>query len=88
MSKQTALQWYRQQMMAVLSTRDSETRHMTEGQIFDQALAMEREQIKEAYSTGLRYGMAHYIVEVTDEEADPANYYQRTYGKEADNGNG
>ena len=80
MSKQTALQWYRQQMMAVLSTRDSETRHMTEGQIFTQALAMEREQIEEAYGDGIN---AHRV-----DFCNRNEYFEKTYGKEATNANG
>jgi hypothetical protein len=54
---------------------------------YEQAIAMEREQIQEAYCEGLGYGTAHYIGDATDEEIDPANYYQRTYGKEVTDAN-
>jgi len=81
MSKQTALQWYRQQVMAVLSTGNSETRHMTEGQIFARALEMEREQHGETWNESAAQSAVPIIYK---KEFD--NHYDEKYGKEQNNG--
>ncbi len=74
--KQTALQWYRRQIMAVF-TGDSENKHMTEGQIFARALEMEREQHQETFLKGFVRTISGSDF-VTFKE-----YFNKTYGKEA-----
>lgn len=43
---QTALQWYRQQLMALFSTNESETQHLREPEIFAMALEKEKKQTR------------------------------------------
>ena len=82
MSKQTAVEW----LMDQITYEDNGGRFASYIDIvnlkdfFDQALAMEREQIEEAYWDG---GQDVPMTDISCSE-----YYQRTYGKEADNGNG
>jgi len=68
--------------------RNASVNSNTVAKLWIECKAMEREQIMSDYSAGLGYGTAHYIGDATDEEIDPANYYERTYGKEAGNANG
>jgi hypothetical protein len=83
--KQTAVEWLREQLTfeyeGELLSSNHEDKNLKK--YFEQALEMEREQIEEAYGEGLGYGTSHYIGDATDEEIDPANYYERTYGTEA-----
>ena len=71
MSKQTAVEWLRDEIQ---SKYDKSFIEFYRAEI-TQALAMEREQIEEAYGDGIN---AHRV-----DFCNRNEYYQRTYGKEA-----
>jgi uncharacterized protein YhaN len=50
---------------------------------FEQAIAMEREQIMQSYSDGLGNGAHHERGDAAESVLDEKRYYERTYGKEA-----
>lgn len=81
MSKQTAVEWYRRQIMAVF-TGESETQHMTEPEIYALSIKMEREHIEEAYGVGHNDGCS-YMIDGKTEFKNAEQYYEQTYGKEA-----
>ena len=70
MSKQTAVEWYRNTFFTALQKGLT----ISEGEIiFEQAIAMEKEQIKEGYIMALLDGDAMI-------RRDAEDYYNETYG--------
>ena len=76
MSKQTAVEWLVEQIsekqpngLYVIDTLEDVKR------VFEQAKAMEREQVEDAYGDGLN---AHRV-----DFCNRKEYYERNYGKEA-----
>jgi hypothetical protein len=71
--KQTAVEWLRERL---------HTEPFLTHEDFTQALAMEREQIEDAYCNGVIEGVGEVLNRDTI-KPDAHNYYERTYGKEA-----
>lgn len=76
MSKQTAVEWLMHELRWEGFIEDGDDLILIE----HKALAMEREQIEQAYGDGLNA----YRVDFCNRN----EYYERTYGKEAGNANG
>ena len=77
MSKQTALQWFLQE----LETKNGEYRgfnnlRITHGSLIEQALQMEREQIQDAFY----HGIAIDAYNVNNKWTEAEKYYEQTYG--------
>ena len=67
MSKQTALQWFKDVLYPYLNKEDKEYTDV----LFNKALQMEREQIEDAYYEGKEYGF----------KEQGEQYYNETYGE-------
>jgi purine-nucleoside phosphorylase len=74
-TKQTAVEWYDNQLRKVFSNTTEESNFSHE-ELLQQALEMEKEQIKSAFNIGEL--MAHDYFYGNDECAE--NYYNETYG--------
>ena len=72
MVKQTAVQWFNQQLID-RQNGDGDSRSWD--QILQQAIEMEREQIEDAYYEGKEYGF----------KEQGEQYYNETYGGNHDN---
>lgn len=68
--KQTALEFYRSNLMALVST--GKTNFKTEPEIFEQAKEMEKQQIIHPYIAG--------SISLTSKD-EGEQYYKETYGK-------
>ena len=78
MKKQTAVEWYRNTFFKALQ----EGLTISEGEIiFEQAIAMEKEQMEQAWRNGFssNEGMASYYYNEKYRRT-PEKYYNETYG--------
>jgi len=73
MSKQTAVEWFQEQIIKIVNG----TCELSEIQIFEQAKAMEKEQIIEAYLTPLSNEYWFQKDEILNQESK--KYYNETY---------
>jgi HEPN domain-containing protein len=74
MAKQTVLEFYRSNLMALVST--GKTDFKTEPEIFNQAKEMHKQEIKNAYEDGLYDGAEN----VAEYNMDAETYYNETFG--------
>jgi hypothetical protein len=79
MSKQTALQWLKEQIECFGNKHELQMSWATLDELLEQAKQMEREQIIEAANNGCK-GMC-----MIDTSRDGKNYYNETYGGQDDN---
>ena len=70
-SKQTAVEWFQDQIIKIVNG----TCELSEIQIFEQALAMEKEQIMRSHSSGYNSGLENKLVLSYE-------YYIKTFKKE------
>jgi hypothetical protein len=68
MSKQTAVEFYRTELSALVSMKES--KFQTENEIFERAKAMHKEEIQSAWYDGIMGGQC----------GDSEQYYNETYG--------
>ena len=73
MSKQTAVEWYRNTFFKALQ----EGLITSESEIFEQAKAMEREQIEDAYEDGVGDENERNL---SGQFTNAKQYYTKTYG--------
>jgi hypothetical protein len=73
MSQQTALDWYMEKMNEYFDDASIHCGLYKEGKIYEQAKAMEKEQIINAH--GLKY------YDITEEVINGEQYYKETYNK-------
>ena len=73
MKKQTAVEWFQDQIIKIVNG----TCELSETQIFEQAKAMEREQIIEAWNGG-NYGY-FYSKGTKEDFNDGSEYYNEVY---------
>jgi hypothetical protein len=69
--KQTAVDWYDNQLRKVFSNT-TEASNFSHEELLQQAKKMEKEQIEEAY----KYARAHW----SREDGNAEQYYEQTYG--------
>jgi HEPN domain-containing protein len=74
MSKQTAVEFYRTELSALVSMKES--KFQTENEIFDQAKQMEKEQMIDAYTECWMNDGGNGFHKVKEAES----YYNETYG--------
>jgi hypothetical protein len=74
MSKQTAVEWFQEQIIKIVNG----TCELSEIQIFEQAKAMEKEQIVDAHIEGQRVFDNYQHTQWTTDQAE--QYYNDTYG--------
>jgi translation initiation factor 2B subunit (eIF-2B alpha/beta/delta family) len=72
MKQQTAVEFYREELSALVSLRES--KYKTEQEIFKQANEMFEQQIKDAWNNGYR--------EFYDGSSTPEEYYKKTFKSE------
>jgi hypothetical protein len=83
MKKQTAVEWLAH---AIIDADESFFRTLTMDKqremkgIYEQAKAMEKEQVEQAYSDGLGNGMHYERGDATESVLNEVMYYKQTYG--------
>ena len=72
--KQTAVEWFQEQIIEIVNGRCE----LSEIQIFEQAKAMEKEQIKSAFTKGDLFAEDYFYPEKPNVDCSE-NYYKQTY---------
>jgi hypothetical protein len=80
--KKTAVNWLKEQIECFGNKHELQMSWATLDELLEQAKEIEKEQIRDAYSTGADDEYEHHINDsVKREDIDCEKYYNETYGK-------